>query len=117
MFPLLPARCRHAGHRPARPAARPEPDTSKPTSGLRPHAIRPRASPTAYDRTVPLHLLRDGHEVVRATNGRPDDIVGSIHRSLFAHTQARTRADDQTLVAMQYVGPDRCLFPPVRAGV
>ena len=56
-------------------------------------------------------------EALRATNGRPDDIVESIHRSLFAHTQARTRADDQTLVAMQYVGPDRCLFPPVRAGV
>jgi serine phosphatase RsbU (regulator of sigma subunit) len=56
-------------------------------------------------------------EALRATNGRPDEIVESIHRSLFAHTQARTRADDQTLVALQYVGPDRCLYPPVRAGV
>lgn len=56
-------------------------------------------------------------EAIRSTGGRPDDIVESIHRSLFTHTQARTRADDQTLVAMQYVGPDRCLFPPVRSEV
>ncbi len=56
-------------------------------------------------------------EAIRTTAGRPDDIVESIHRSLFAHTQSRTRADDQTLVAMQYVGPDRCLFPPVRSEV
>lgn len=54
---------------------------------------------------------------ILAGDGRPDTIIENIHRSLFAHTQARTRADDQTLVALQYVGPDRCIYPPIRRGV
>lgn len=54
---------------------------------------------------------------ILASDGRPDTIIENIHRSLFAHTGARTRADDQTLVALQYVGPDRCLYPPVRREV
>lgn len=54
---------------------------------------------------------------IRASDGRPDTIIENIHRALFAHTHARTRADDQTLVALQYVGPDRCLYPPLRREV
>lgn len=54
---------------------------------------------------------------ILASDGRPDTIIENIHRSLFAHTQARTRADDQTLVALQYVGPDRCIYPPIRREV
>lgn len=56
-------------------------------------------------------------EAVLSSDGRPDTIIENIHRALFAHTQARTRADDQTLVALQYVGPDRCLYPPLRREV
>ncbi len=54
---------------------------------------------------------------ILASDGRPDTIIEDIHKSLFEHTKARTRADDQTLVALQYVGPDRCLYPPVRSEV
>ena len=54
---------------------------------------------------------------ILASDGRPDTIIENIHRSLFAHTHARTRADDQTLVALQYVGPDRCIYPPIRREV
>lgn len=34
--------------------------------------------------------------------GRPDAVIENIHRTLFEHTRVRTRADDQTIVAMQY---------------
>lgn len=54
---------------------------------------------------------------ILASDGRPDTIIENIHKSLFEHTRARTRADDQTLVALQYVGPDRCLYPPLRSEV
>lgn len=56
-------------------------------------------------------------DAIRASDGRPDTIIENIHKSLFEHTRARTRADDQTLVALQYIGPDRCLYPPVRREV
>lgn len=56
-------------------------------------------------------------DAILASDGRPDTIIENIHRSLFAHTRARTRADDQTLVALQYIGPDRCLYPPIRREV
>lgn len=54
---------------------------------------------------------------VLASEGRPDTMIELIHRALFDHTGARTRADDQTLVALQYVGPDRCIYPPLRPQV
>lgn len=54
---------------------------------------------------------------ILASDGRPDTIIENIHKSLFEHTRARTRADDQTLVALQYIGPDRCLYPPLRREV
>ncbi len=39
-------------------------------------------------------------------SGDPECVVGSVHGALFEHTRARTRADDQTIVAFRYVGPE-----------
>jgi sigma-B regulation protein RsbU (phosphoserine phosphatase) len=36
----------------------------------------------------------------------PDEAVMSIHCGLFAHTASRSRADDQTIVVIQYLGQD-----------
>jgi len=38
--------------------------------------------------------------------GDPECVVGSVHGALFEHTGARTRADDQTIVAFRYIGPE-----------
>jgi len=38
--------------------------------------------------------------------GDPECVVGSVHGALFAHTGNRTRADDQTIVAFRYFGPE-----------
>ncbi len=40
-------------------------------------------------------------EALRACTGEPECIVVSIHEKLYDHTRSRTRADDQTLVAMR----------------
>ncbi|MBS0190179.1 MAG: PP2C family protein-serine/threonine phosphatase [Planctomycetes bacterium] len=45
---------------------------------------------------------------ILGSRGCPDTIVESIHKALFEHTGARTRADDQTLVALQYMGKEEC---------
>lgn len=37
-------------------------------------------------------------------SGDPDCVVDSVHTALYAHTGARTRADDQTIVAFRYLG-------------
>jgi phosphoserine phosphatase RsbU/P len=37
-------------------------------------------------------------------NGSPDCVVDSVHTALYQHTGTMTRADDQTLVAVRYVG-------------
>ncbi len=37
-------------------------------------------------------------------SGNPDCVIDSVHTALYEHTRARTRADDQTLVAIRYVG-------------
>jgi sigma-B regulation protein RsbU (phosphoserine phosphatase) len=37
-------------------------------------------------------------------SGDPDCVIDSIHTALYDHTHARTRADDQTLVAIRYHG-------------
>lgn len=37
-------------------------------------------------------------------SGDPDCVIDSIHKALYEHTRARTRADDQTLVALRYMG-------------
>lgn len=37
-------------------------------------------------------------------SGQPDCVVDSVHGALFRHTGARTRIDDQTLVAIRYNG-------------
>lgn len=39
-------------------------------------------------------------------SGDPECVVGSVHGALFEHTGARTRADDQTIVAFRYIGPE-----------
>jgi sigma-B regulation protein RsbU (phosphoserine phosphatase) len=36
--------------------------------------------------------------------GQPDCVIESVHAALYAHTKVRTRADDQTLVAIRYTG-------------
>lgn len=38
--------------------------------------------------------------------GEPDCVIDSIHTALYEHTHARTRADDQTLVAIRYHGKE-----------
>jgi sigma-B regulation protein RsbU (phosphoserine phosphatase) len=38
-------------------------------------------------------------------SGQPDCVVDSIHAALYEHTGERSRADDQTIVALRYVGP------------
>lgn len=38
--------------------------------------------------------------------GDPECVVGSVHGALFEHTKNRTRADDQTIVAFRYIGPE-----------
>jgi phosphoserine phosphatase RsbU/P len=37
-------------------------------------------------------------------SGAPDCVVDSVHSALYQHTGSRTRADDQTLVAVRYSG-------------
>ncbi len=37
-------------------------------------------------------------------SGQPDCVVDSIHAALYEHTGARSRADDQTIVALRYIG-------------
>jgi sigma-B regulation protein RsbU (phosphoserine phosphatase) len=37
-------------------------------------------------------------------SGQPDCVVDSVHSALFKHTASMSRADDQTLVAVQYRG-------------
>jgi sigma-B regulation protein RsbU (phosphoserine phosphatase) len=37
-------------------------------------------------------------------SGAPDCVVDSVHSALYQHTGSRTRADDQTLVAIRYTG-------------
>lgn len=37
-------------------------------------------------------------------SGQPDCVVDSIHAALYEHTGVRSRADDQTIVALRYVG-------------
>jgi phosphoserine phosphatase RsbU/P len=39
-------------------------------------------------------------------NGSPDCVVDSVHTALYQHTGTMTRADDQTLVALRYVGDE-----------
>lgn len=41
---------------------------------------------------------------LESCTGDPDCVVESVHRALFEHTKSRRRTDDQTLVAMRYVG-------------
>lgn len=36
-------------------------------------------------------------------SGQPDCLVDSVHGAVYAHTQLRTRDDDQTIVALRYV--------------
>jgi len=43
-------------------------------------------------------------EALHSCSGDPDCIVQSIHTNLFAHRKTRTRDDDQTIVAVRYVG-------------
>lgn len=43
-------------------------------------------------------------------SGDPDCVIDSVHTALYAHSHARTRADDQTLVAIRYMGR---VEPPV----
>lgn len=43
-------------------------------------------------------------EALTRCTGAPDCVVDSVHAALFQHTGSRTRADDQTLVALRYVG-------------
>lgn len=43
-------------------------------------------------------------EALRGCDGSPDCAIDSIHHALFSHTRVRTRADDQTLVAMRFTG-------------
>jgi phosphoserine phosphatase RsbU/P len=38
-------------------------------------------------------------------SGAPDCVVDSVHSALFKHTGAMTRRDEQTLVAIRFVGP------------
>jgi len=37
-------------------------------------------------------------------SGHPECVVESVHTALYEHTRARTRDDDQTLVALRYLG-------------
>jgi sigma-B regulation protein RsbU (phosphoserine phosphatase) len=43
-------------------------------------------------------------EALTTCSGQPDCVVDSIHRALFAHRQAATRDDDQTIVAIRHHG-------------
>jgi sigma-B regulation protein RsbU (phosphoserine phosphatase) len=40
-------------------------------------------------------------------SGEPECVVDSVHGALFSHTGSRTRADDQTLIALRYNGVAR----------
>jgi sigma-B regulation protein RsbU (phosphoserine phosphatase) len=42
-----------------------------------------------------------------ACSGAPDCVVDSVHGALYRHTGARTRADDQTLVAIRHTGTSK----------
>jgi phosphoserine phosphatase RsbU/P len=45
-------------------------------------------------------------EALTACTGSPDCVVDSVHSALFKHTGSLSRADDQTLVAIRYRGPN-----------
>jgi sigma-B regulation protein RsbU (phosphoserine phosphatase) len=44
-------------------------------------------------------------EALTLCTGQPDCVVDSVHAALYRHTGSRTRADDQTLVALHFHGP------------
>jgi phosphoserine phosphatase RsbU/P len=46
-------------------------------------------------------------EALDHCTGMPDCVVDSVHSALYKHTAARTRADDQTLVALRFTGDAR----------
>jgi len=63
-------------------------------------------SDTAYDLVFvdpPFDADRFDAALARCS-GDPDCVIDSIHTALYDHTHARTRADDQTLVAIRYQG-------------
>jgi sigma-B regulation protein RsbU (phosphoserine phosphatase) len=63
------------------------------------------------DRGIDMFGVERLDRAILASDLRPDSIIENIHKALFEHTGARTRADDQTLVAFQYTGRDRSTPP------
>lgn len=60
----------------------------------------------AFDAQMAMFSIAGLNEALRGCSCEPDCVVDSIHRGLYEHTGVRTRADDQTLVVIQYRGTD-----------
>jgi phosphoserine phosphatase RsbU/P len=61
----------------------------------------------AMNETRELFGERRLDDSLRHCDGSPDCAIDSIHHALFDFTKSRTRADDQTLVAIRYTGAPR----------
>lgn len=59
----------------------------------------------AFDAGREMFGVRRLDEALDHCSGAPDCVVDSVHGALYRHTQSRTRADDQTLVAIRFAGP------------
>ncbi len=93
----------------AKPITLPKPDkaradNAKPFTGPRPHASRPRASPTAYERTVPLHLLRDDGSVAPAPTPAPAPLSTPVPTPSAASAPAPAESHDTTRVKPGWPG-------------
>jgi phosphoserine phosphatase RsbU/P len=58
----------------------------------------------AFDTKREMFGVKRLDEALDHCTGVPDCVVDSVHTALYGHTGLRTRVDDQTLVAIRYVG-------------
>jgi phosphoserine phosphatase RsbU/P len=57
----------------------------------------------AFDSQREMFGIQRLDEALDQCTGIPDCVVDSVHAALYRHTSSRTRADDQTLVALRYI--------------
>lgn len=65
----------------------------------------------AFDQNREMFGVRGLDKALEHCSGQPACVVDSVHGALFEHTKSRTRADDQTIVALRYE-PDSLVRTP-----
>lgn len=69
----------------------------------------------AFDSTRTMFGEDRLRESLDRCSGAPDCVVDSVHGALFKHTGSMSRADDQTLVAIRYLGVPTVTVKPASA--